>query len=255
MTDLPSGWIIPIHHTYTYFQGPTFVPPTSTTYTVWNPVISDFQAVSFQSNNLYYANGAGVFLYQDDHVSFDPIQYTPGYTLPAPSSVLANIAGAQITEITSSYSEIDGGMPGEYLARLQDFYNGKGPDPALTPPPKPFDPTKLGTPALIMDEVGICCSLIVPLPAPLLVRIAALLGEAVAFLTFFNDVRLAQDPFDPNWQVVYTPTFQILPTVPSDPTLPGALADEANTALDHDSKASSYLQAIYVSLNRYDSAQ
>jgi hypothetical protein len=187
MTDLPTHWVIPVHHSYSYYLADGGVVPTFTTYIVWNPVLSAFHTPSYESNTLYYANGAGVFLYQVDQVSFDPVQYYPGYTLPGASYTSVTIAGQDVNEVTSNYTALDGQMPGDYLARLQDFYNGTGPDPALTPPPPPILSISDAAPVQEGDKgaltpINFILTLNQPAPVDFTVNVAFQTGQPLRYV-------------------------------------------------------------------------
>lgn len=67
-------------------------------------------------------------------------------------------------------------------------------------------------------------------------------------------IKNFHDPFDPNYQKKDVPVFHQLPLIAADATFPQPLADEANNVLNHGSRAVSFLQALYVSLNRQSSA-
>jgi hypothetical protein len=63
-----------------------------------------------------------------------------------------------------------------------------------------------------------------------------------------------KDPFDPNYQQAYTPTFVQLPAIQPDSSLTQQTANDANTAFSDLSDAAAYVQAVVVTLNRLDSA-
>jgi hypothetical protein len=62
------------------------------------------------------------------------------------------------------------------------------------------------------------------------------------------------DPFDPDYADEFFPTFENLPAGEADAPVPQNLANDANAAFTDGANAISYLQAIYVSLNRINSA-
>ena len=76
------------------------------------------------------------------------------------------------------------------------------------------------------------------------------IGMGETYLAYENVL----DPFDPNYQKVFSPVFQQLPKIQSDATLPQSLADEANTVFEKGSRTISFLEALNVSLNRRSSA-
>jgi hypothetical protein len=73
-------------------------------------------------------------------------------------------------------------------------------------------------------------------------------------IIYSKSVGVLQDPFDPNYQQEYTPTFAQLPTIQPDSTITQQTANDANTALSDLSKAATFVQAMEVTLNRLDSA-
>jgi hypothetical protein len=81
-----------------------------------------------------------------------------------------------------------------------------------------------------------------------------LLGEFVGGVGTGLSLAEFLDPFDPNYSQKFSAVFVQLPLIPADATLPQALADEANGVLNHGSKAVSFLQALYASSNRLNSA-
>jgi hypothetical protein len=78
-------------------------------------------------------------------------------------------------------------------------------------------------------------------------QVLALAGD------FFALLSLA-DPFDAAYKQEYFPTFHTISPIQADSVVTAAFASEANTTLSDGSKSVSYLQAVYVSLNRYNSA-
>jgi hypothetical protein len=82
----------------------------------------------------------------------------------------------------------------------------------------------------------------------------ALVGEVGSMMVRGLTLALLEDPFDPNYSQKFVPVFRQFPLLQADATLPQSLADEANAVFTNCSKAISFLQASYVSLNRLNSA-
>jgi hypothetical protein len=81
------------------------------------------------------------------------------------------------------------------------------------------------------------------------------IGLATANLYINEELHnILYDPFDPNYQQTFTPTFVQLPAIQPDSTITQQTANDANTALSDLSNAAAYVQAVAVTLNRLDSA-
>jgi hypothetical protein len=80
------------------------------------------------------------------------------------------------------------------------------------------------------------------------------LGEVIGVVGVYYLTKTLLDPFDANYRIKYIPTFQAPPTISPGSTISQQLANDANSAFAYGMKADSYLQAVNVSENRYNSA-
>jgi hypothetical protein len=106
-----------------------------------------------------------------------------------------------------------------------------------------------------LNVAGLVISAIGVAAAPLTEGLSLLadLGQAIALIS--EGRSLAADPPSSDYTQVFSPVFHQLPTVQADSVLPQSVADAANSALSHGSRALSYLEALDETNNRLTAAQ
>jgi hypothetical protein len=110
-------------------------------------------------------------------------------------------------------------------------------------------------PPIIQTEFDSAVALSIILGAiPPTSEIGAILGAGLFAISVGIDAVNLIDPFDPNYQVEYFPTFQTFATVQPSSTISQKLADDINATLSNGSQVVGYLQALDVSANRFNSA-
>jgi hypothetical protein len=84
-----------------------------------------------------------------------------------------------------------------------------------------------------------------------------LIDDRLGLFGLYQDAQAilsAYDPFDPNYQDQYLPTFTAIAPIPKNDAVSQPLTDEVNSTVEYASKIAAYLQAVVVSENRYNSA-
>lgn len=108
--------------------------------------------------------------------------------------------------------------------------------------------------SLGLTTIGGGCALF---PEPLVTKICAvggLVGGAITGGAGIYYQRLALDPNDPNFTVIFVPVVPTLPTIAVQPGVTQAEADAFNAWILNQAKQSAYATAIVVSINRANTA-
>jgi hypothetical protein len=102
---------------------------------------------------------------------------------------------------------------------------------------------------IALGAIGIALSL-----NPVTAELGLVIGAALLTIQIGVDVVNFIDPFDPNYKTEYVPPPPPIATIQSSAAIPQQLANDVNAVLMSGSNALSYVQALGISSNRFNSA-